>query len=373
MGLPLSLSIINLFPLSLPPPHRKRKYSEITHKVLNSEDSGNIDWNDVDPDGNTPLMVAMIRRHLNKVQAMLDKGQTILTTRNEEGRTILMLALDSHQRTSNNLYAFKISKIIQNIVTLDPSVVNVKSRCGYTPLRVCEDVELCRFLIESGAKVNLRDCDRETATFHALFTCNYEKLELLLNNGAHLNMKNKLGNTVLVEATNRRYSTKYAELLIKHGADLSSRHINLMSIVGLHSSNETLKLLLKSGLDVDSACWSCGSTLLHLAVRGGRHCMMPSKRYLIPFCKIGILLVHGADTSKRNADGYSAYDYFIEPRNCSYYQTWWNYLKNVGKLDTLLMSASYPPTEKTSFLQQFMTDVPSASDLLQDVAGYLGY
>ena len=56
-------------------------------------------------------MVAMLRRHLNKAELLLVKGQTDVTRRNKEGKTVLMIAVENHNRITNELYASKIFEI----------------------------------------------------------------------------------------------------------------------------------------------------------------------------------------------------------------------------------------------------------------------
>jgi ankyrin repeat protein len=321
-------------------------------------------------------MVAMLRRHLNKAQLLLAKGHTDVTIRNKEGKTVLMIAVESHNRTSNEIYASKIFNVIKQIVAIDSSVVNIGHH-RQTPLMRCKNVDVCRFLIGSGAKLNMRDYDKETALFYAVWSCNYEKLQCLLESGAHTNIKNADNMTILIEVTNKCYDTKYARLLLEHGAKLSSRYIEPFITVTYHASAETLQVLLHVGLDVDYKCPKCRATMLHVAVKG-THCkhgsvVMYAYRSVSQLSKIGILLAFGADTTKRDEYGYTAYDYFIGGR--SHLKTWWHAMRNRGKLDVLLNSASVALdiADETTFLQQFMTQVPSASDLLQDVSSYLAY
>jgi ankyrin repeat protein len=117
-------------------------------------------------------MVAMLRRHLNKAHLLLAKGHTDVTIRNKEGKTVLMIAVESHNRTANETYASKIFKIIEQIVAIDSSVVNIGHH-RQTPLMRCRNVDVCRFLIASGAKLNMRDHDNETALFYAVLNRNY--------------------------------------------------------------------------------------------------------------------------------------------------------------------------------------------------------
>ena len=95
--------MFSLPPPPIPPP-------EVTHEVLRSK-CPDVDWNAVDSDGNTLPMVAMLRRHLNKAELLLVKGQTDVTRRNKEGKTVLMIAVENHNRITNELYASKIFEI----------------------------------------------------------------------------------------------------------------------------------------------------------------------------------------------------------------------------------------------------------------------
>ena len=84
-----------------------------------------------------------------------------------------------------------------------------------------EDEEVARLLIERGANVNLADKDGGTP----LLRCqSIEVAELLIAHGANVNATEKEGMTPLHMAAFEESRIELGELLVKHGADVNARN-----------------------------------------------------------------------------------------------------------------------------------------------------
>ena len=98
---------------------------------------------------------------------------------------------------------------------------------GNTPLHIAiifGNSDLARSLLYNGASVSATD-DYNRTPLHAVHMCvcpdtQFELLELLLENGADANAKDKSGNTILhLFSNNIEGSNKLRKVLLKSGAD----------------------------------------------------------------------------------------------------------------------------------------------------------
>jgi hypothetical protein len=82
------------------------------------------------------------------------------------------------------------------------------------------DMALVKTLLEKGAHVNGKDRQGETALVSAATEGHLELVRLLLEKGAELNAKDKEGSTALIRAMDRRHG-EVAKLLLAKGADFN--------------------------------------------------------------------------------------------------------------------------------------------------------
>ena len=104
------------------------------------------------------------------------------------------------------------------------------------------DLEMCRMLMSYGASLNLIARDRRSSpVLDAVSAGKQEAAELLINSGADLNFRNRNGQTALVVAIGARMEG-IADLLIDRGADITIRdslgmtaveYARLFSLTGL--------------------------------------------------------------------------------------------------------------------------------------------
>ena len=72
--------------------------------------------------------------------------------------------------------------------------------------RATPDANLVRLLIESGANVNAKNGDHETALMYAASKGQVEVVELLIKNGADVNATNANGQTAMVMAAAKAHT-----------------------------------------------------------------------------------------------------------------------------------------------------------------------
>lgn len=162
-----------------------------------------------------------------------------------------------------------------------PDTINQQDDHGWTALMLAVlnkdtvDIKILELLLQKGADVNIRDMHGSTALMHATTLAYLPAVELLLKYGADVNTQDDYGYTPLMAFSHRNpteYNLKIAKLLLDHGAD-----VNLQN--------------------------KSGDTALIQASKG---------RDEFDGVLVRILLENGADVNIRNMDGYSAILYSVK-------------------------------------------------------------
>jgi Ankyrin repeats (3 copies)/Carboxypeptidase regulatory-like domain len=136
--------------------------------------------------------------------------------------------------------------------------VNVrdKSRNGMSPLHAAVEtgnIDIVQYLLDSGAKTNIRDFDKRTPLMMIDGDASAELLDLLLRYGAKLQLVDKLGNTVLHRFVENGDDEEIIRLLITHGAGVNAVNKEgetALMIAAENSNRDDVKTLLESGADV---------------------------------------------------------------------------------------------------------------------------
>ncbi|CAH1241011.1 DAPK1 [Branchiostoma lanceolatum] len=113
--------------------------------------------------------------------------------------------------------------------------------------------KVVELLIKNGAELNVTNKAGNTALHRACINEHVKVVKLLLKNGADLNMTSKYGYTALLIACERGHG-KIAELLIKNGADLNVTNDD--GDTGLHEAcrwghDKVVELLIKNRADLN--------------------------------------------------------------------------------------------------------------------------
>eukprot|EP00899_Mesostigma_viride_P010683 jgi/Mesvir1/19616/Mv09910-RA.2 len=78
--------------------------------------------------------------------------------------------------------------------------LNSKDKMGMTPLhRSTADAKAMKLLVDGGADLNIEDQDGKTALFAACTQQKWDVISMLIKDGADVTVRNKAGNTVLME------------------------------------------------------------------------------------------------------------------------------------------------------------------------------
>lgn len=128
--------------------------------------------------------------------------------------------------------------------------VDVKDKDGNTALRYCSDVKCIKFFLQYGADINARNLAGETLIFSS--ELNKDVIELMIKNGADVNVKNFKGETALFYERN----PKRVRLLVKYKIKVNEQNNEGKTVLHyiLSEKNPSYKLileLLKSGAEVD--------------------------------------------------------------------------------------------------------------------------
>lgn len=210
-----------------------------------------------------------------------------------------------------------VVELFQSLLKLDPAQVDSKDEKGKTLLFFAAEkgyAKLAAFLLSKGTKVNTRDRWNFTPLHEAL---NIETAEVLINNGALLNVKSNSGLTPLQSAV---YSLRLdvARFLVSKGADSdiyldaaigrferiqqqmqrNPKIINNPGVDGwtlLHHAAvagqyKIVDFLISKNADINAKTIK-GETSLHLAVSRGRKKI------------VKLLILKGADVNVRNKYG----------------------------------------------------------------------
>ncbi|MBW4612921.1 MAG: ankyrin repeat domain-containing protein [Desmonostoc vinosum HA7617-LM4] len=97
-------------------------------------------------------------------------------------------------------------------------------------------------LIDAGADINLRNCDRNNALWFACFGNHYDLINLLLAHHIDINNQNDNGATVLMYAASAG-KTEVVKLLLQHHPNLDLQNLDDYKAIDFASNLEVLKIL----------------------------------------------------------------------------------------------------------------------------------
>ena len=130
------------------------------------------------------------------------------------------------------------------------------------------DEDAVKALLGCGADPNHRDVGGVTPLHMSIYAKSPECLRLLLNAKADVHIKDKYGETALIQAVRAEDETDFLELLLAHGADIECT--NTLGWTPLHLAvkyghPKQVSLLLANGANIN-ASKSSGMTAFHLAI-----------------------------------------------------------------------------------------------------------
>lgn len=160
-----------------------------------------------------------------------------------------------------------------------------------------DDIETVRQLIYQGADVNAKESNASgsTALHFAVENGNYELVELLLNSGAKVNIRNEEKRTPLL-MLEFDTSADLIRLLLNHGAKISATDEegnNALHRAAENDDPQVIELLLREGIKINSRN------------KEGETPLMIAAYYEVPET-VAALLRAGADVNLRNEKGETA-------------------------------------------------------------------
>ncbi|WP_308150022.1 ankyrin repeat domain-containing protein [Spiroplasma sp. AdecLV25b] len=127
--------------------------------------------------------------------------------------------------------------------------------------------EILQLLIDSGADVNIRDKNYKVPLYIAIETNNIKLIQLLIDNGADITNNNAL----LLVITAMISTPTVLKLLLNNGVDLNissdlDNDVSLLHTVVTYKKNNFIKLLIEKGMNINSKDNKFGHTPLHTAI-----------------------------------------------------------------------------------------------------------
>ena len=233
----------------------------------------------------TPLIKALYDGNLEIAQLLIESGADVnsIGIKNEaflkldailgrNGPAALRIALER-----GNL---GLAKFIKLHLSFGNTALIKASHEGY--------FKIAELLVENGADVNMKNIHSETALASSLNKANLEIAKLLINNGADVNLKNVLIKAVLAG------NCDMVKLMIQSGADLNSKNglsgETALTEAVTKDNLDIAKLLVESGADLDAQNNNGDSALIKAALLG-------------QFDMAKLLIESGADVNIKNKDG----------------------------------------------------------------------
>ncbi|XP_053734820.1 ankyrin repeat and KH domain-containing protein 1 isoform X2 [Synchiropus splendidus] len=164
--------------------------------------------------GISPLMLAAMNGHVPAVKLLLDMGSDINAQ------------IETNRNTALTLACFQGRAEVVSLLLDRKANVEHRAKTGLTPLMEAASggyAEVGRVLLDKGADVNAPPVpsSRDTALTIAADKGHYKFCELLINRGAHIDVRNKKGNTPLWLAANGGHFD-VVQLLVHANADVDA-------------------------------------------------------------------------------------------------------------------------------------------------------
>lgn len=186
--------------------------------------------------------------NLMQVQKLISLGANINSREGLLGWTPLMKTLDGKST--------KAKKAVFDYLLQNGADVNIKSDADSNALHiaVCDSSRFDEIndLIKAGININLQNKYGTTPLSNAVFFDNAKIVELLINNGADVNLAKTNGMTPLMVACKDNKATSIVDLLIKAKADIKAKNENgdtAMDIAKSHNIRASVDLLRNAGAE----------------------------------------------------------------------------------------------------------------------------
>ncbi|XP_067097883.1 LOW QUALITY PROTEIN: ankyrin repeat and SOCS box protein 2-like, partial [Osmerus mordax] len=228
--------------------------------------------------GETPLLLAVARNKVDRVQCLLEKGanpnspnkekETPLATACEGGHVDMVRLLLRYGAEVNNTCIYGWTALHQTVCRDDVEVLRDAARIspanlnGITPLFLAaqgSQLDALRFLVESGADINTAVSDGTTALCEACRSGHEKVVQLLLSQNAD---PNKPGRERLlplhIVAQEGHYEYAEYKIVVSMLVPVTSRKlvglsgISPLHLAAKHNNDDALEILIAAGFDTNS-------------------------------------------------------------------------------------------------------------------------
>ncbi|OWZ12532.1 hypothetical protein PHMEG_00014290 [Phytophthora megakarya] len=168
---------------------------------------------------------------------------------------------------------------LHHLIENDADVDAVSCNDSTTPLmhavRTNGNLDVIRFLVDSGANVNVSGTRGETSLMYAAENGNEEVVRFLVAKGADINAVDYMNRTALIYATWKRENLNVIRFLVGKGANVDTRTSDLstplLHICARYSGElNVVEFLVDRGADFNAQDTTFGETPLMRASRNGR-------------------------------------------------------------------------------------------------------
>jgi ankyrin repeat protein len=246
--------------------------------------SSGADINSRDDLGATPLFLAAVKGHTETVVLLIQNGAEI-DARNQHGITPLFPAAGRGHLS-----------LVQILVKSGANVNAVSENLNHTPIFSSVNVEIAKALMEGGAEINIRDKLGQSPLIRAAMNGRSDIVVFFLNTGEIVLKEGEAGKLFKVGATGC-LTPNSVDRIMEFGIDekeIKAAFFN--AIMGPDGCLELVKHFIELGVDKDSQT-EAGITGLMLAATW-RHLDI-----------VEFLLNQGADTKLKDRNGDTALDY----------------------------------------------------------------
>ncbi|CAO3692903.1 unnamed protein product [Umbelopsis ramanniana] len=218
--------------------------------------------------GNTPIKVAMLKRH-REIEHHLKKARATKATKEQDNIPKPSPATDDREI---ELYmATPDMNEMTEKKSRSGADINAPNDDGLSPIFVAgQHPQVIPVLIDNGAFVDARNSQKRNVAVlhHYVSQGQIEALRILLSSGCNIHSTDDDFNTALHYAA-RKGNCEVAVLLLQKGIDINARNCRGESALHVALQNEFYELsqlLIERNIDIEAKTYKSESTALHIAI-----------------------------------------------------------------------------------------------------------
>ncbi|XP_067668335.1 ankyrin repeat domain-containing protein 50-like [Haliotis asinina] len=253
-----------------------------------------VDINSLGHEKKSPVLIAGEQGHTEVVELLVKHGAD-LSLREKSGSNTLHRACYYGQ-----------FDVVKHILSLNRVDINCRGYMKRTPVMVAAEQgykKIVELLVNHGADLSLREQSGSNILHNACYRGQFDVVKYILSlNRVRINSRGYMKRTPVMVAAEHGYKT-VVELLVNHGADLSLREQSGSNI--LHSACyrgrfDVVKYVLSlNTVDINSRGWKKRTPVMVAAVQGYKEV-------------VELLVEHGANLSLRDDDSKTIVDLVLQ-------------------------------------------------------------